>query len=243
MLEGLLETASEHLPPEQKMDALYSTILATCHWDDAYFAKGYQQVMGGIVVGEIPLTSNALQAVYGPEPRVGVILSRLASLITGVTHAVYPLRIPHISFREFITLRAPSPYHICTTEHSAQLARLCLRILGDIFASEIAGTSYLSKNADLKSELGIPEVMVDRITEGEWYAIRFWHAHIVKLAKPVENEVVVALHTFLSLHLITWVEVLISKWPYQPLTSVRRWIKVRVDHFYHVESTMRNEHV
>jgi hypothetical protein len=229
MLEVLLESMGEsQLPPDQKMDSLYSTILDKCHWEDTDFVEGYQQVMGAIVAAKLPLTSDALQAIHGPEPRVQAILLRLASLVTGVTqtHTHHPVRILHNSFREFITLRALDlpGRHIRTREHSARLATLCLHILNDIFASEISGTGYLS----IDSGKGIPDVEVDHITEEGWYAVRFWHAHIIKVAKPVQNEVVVALRTFLSKHLITWVEVLVSRWPYQSLTSVRRWLKVCV---------------
>jgi hypothetical protein len=230
-LETLLESVrTARLPPEEKIDSLYSTILTTCPWQDDRFAERYQQVMGAIVAAKMPLSSPALQILHGAEPRVKAILKPLASLVTGITLEGSPVRILHSSFREFITLRATRPYHIRTKEHSARLAIMCLRILRDIFDTAIDGTGYLSAKVHKGRVAGIPDIMTDHITEEGWYAIRFWPIHIVQVAVP-NGEVVSALHTFLFRHLITWIEVLVSGCSYQPLTIVRRWLKVSTFQF------------
>jgi hypothetical protein len=226
-LEELLNSMREsQLPPEKKMDSLYSTILSKCHWDDSHFVAGYQDVMGVIVAAEIPLSVDAIQKIHGDnlKLRVKAILSPLASLVTGLTRVDDRVRMLHDSFREFITRRAEVPKHVHAKKNSARLATLCLQTLNETFATTISGTGYLSEHAD--SPFGIPYLEVDHITEEQWYAARFWLAHIVKVAKPVDPQVVELLRTFLSRHLTTWIEVLISRWPYESLTPIRRWLEV-----------------
>jgi hypothetical protein len=230
MLERLLESLPEsRLPPEQKMDSLYSMILARCAWDDDRFVEGYQQVMGVIVAAKEPMLLTTLQAIHGPESRMRVkaILRPIGSVVTGLTVS-NPIRILHTSFREFITRRASRPHHIRAKEHSARLAILCIRILCDLFSVAMTGTGFLSdlsSGVDKRSIVGIPDVEADSIPDEGWYAIKFWPAHIVKVAKP-DEEIVEMLYTFFSQHLITWVEVVTSKESYTSLTSVRRWLRV-----------------
>jgi hypothetical protein len=86
ILQDLLETMREsQLPPEKKMDTLYSSIMALCQWDDVYFVEGYQQVMDVMVVENTPLTVDGLQRLHGTMPRVKAIVIQLALLITGLT--------------------------------------------------------------------------------------------------------------------------------------------------------------
>jgi hypothetical protein len=106
ILEKLLDSAWEScLPPEEKMDCLYSEILARCLWEDNCFVQGYQQVLGMIIAAKEPMSVNTLQDIHGPEARVKsqAILMPLASLVTGLIHIGSPVRILHESFQEFIT--------------------------------------------------------------------------------------------------------------------------------------------
>jgi hypothetical protein len=113
-------------------------------------------------------------------------------------------------------------------EHSAWLAVLCLHILCDAFAVVINVTGYLLKLSKRKARcltVTIPEIDVPHISEGGWYAVKFWSIHIIKVVK-LNQEIIKMLHTFFSKHLITWVEVLTMKESYKSLIPVRRWLHV-----------------
>ncbi|KAF7363874.1 TPR-like protein [Mycena sanguinolenta] len=219
IIEELLESARE-LPPEEKMDCLYSTIMASYQWDNIYFVDGYRQVMGVMVVQKIPLTLGGLQQLHGPMPRVKPIVARLASFITGSTRTDQPVQILHSSFQEYITTRAPGNHRISTEAHNIRLANICLRILSTVFSHRIIGCGYLSSKDSSK----IPDVEVDHFTEEQWYAVEFWLPHVTQcdLRLDAAKDVKVALNTFLMMSLQSWIEVVASKSKYQPLTPLRK---------------------
>ncbi|KAJ7283406.1 hypothetical protein C8J57DRAFT_734380 [Mycena rebaudengoi] len=227
MLERLLEKMWDSpLPPEKRMDYLYSTVLDAGYWDDTDFVDGYQQIVGALVVQSIPLTVDALQRLHGSMPRVKAILVPLASLITGLTGASQPVQILHTSFRQYITLRAPAPRYIHAKSLHAALAVLCLRIVNKLFSTTINGCGYLSQKLSQrdKEDTGIPDVEADHFTEEQWYAVKFWLSHIVQVANP-NPDMMEALLEFLSKHLMTWIELIASKWTYQSLIPLLRWLE------------------
>ncbi|KAJ7283408.1 hypothetical protein C8J57DRAFT_734346 [Mycena rebaudengoi] len=232
MLERLLEKMRDSpLPPEKKMDYLYSTVLDACsYWDDEDFVDGYQQIMGVLVVQSMPLSVDALQRLHGRLPRVKAILVPLASLITGLAGASQPVQILHTSFRQYITLRAPVPRYIHLPPHNARLAILCLRMVNKLLSTKINGCGYLGQklNRRDKKDTGIPDVEADHFTEEQWYATKFWLSHIVQVVDPTPG-VMEALLELLSEHLTTWTELMASKWKYQSLIPLQTWLKTQKD--------------
>ncbi|KAF8205713.1 hypothetical protein K438DRAFT_1818360 [Mycena galopus ATCC 62051] len=218
--ELLLETMREsQLPPEKKMDALYSTIMASCHWDDVHFVRGYQQVMGVMVVQKMSFTVDGLQRLHGTTPRVKPIVDQLASLITGLTGLNRPVQILHGSFREYVTQRAPGQHRILAEKHNTRLALICLRILNSTFSNYITGCGYLLS----KRGSEVPDVDVGHFTEEQWYAVEFWLAHNthgedLDSSMDVKQELL----KFVGLHLQSWIEVIASKSKYQSLTPLRK---------------------
>ncbi|KAJ7311536.1 hypothetical protein DFH08DRAFT_452942 [Mycena albidolilacea] len=222
ILEDLLKTMREfQLPPEEKMDALYSTIMAVCPWHDAYFVDGYQQVVGIMAVEKMPLTVDGLQKLHDSLPksmlRVKAIVDKLASLITGSTSLNQPIQILHGSFREYITQRAPGNHRIFVEQHNAQLALTCLHILTKL-PVEIIKFGYLNSSKGS----GVPDMEID-FTEEQLYALEFWLAHITDcnfVNPPIGLKA--ALETFLHLSLQTWIEIITSKSKYQSLIPLRK---------------------
>ncbi|KAF8205707.1 hypothetical protein K438DRAFT_1818347 [Mycena galopus ATCC 62051] len=228
MLEELLETMREsQLPPEKKMDSLYSTIMASCHWDDVRFANGYQQVMGVMVIQKMPLTIDGMQRLDNTMPRVKPIVVQLASLITGLTSS-RPLQILHSSFREYVTQRAPGIRRILIQKHNIRLAHKCLQILNAMFAAGIAGCGYLES----KGGTGIPDIDVSCVSETQWYAAEFWLTHVMQCDFVIlDGDVQAELMTFLSLYLWRWIEFITSKSKYQSLIPLRKLLPDNLGHF------------
>ncbi|KAJ7367570.1 hypothetical protein DFH08DRAFT_946555 [Mycena albidolilacea] len=233
LLEDLLETAvtrETQLPPEKKMDGLYSTILvAAKQWDNPYFVEGYQRVMGGMVVQKKPLTVDGLQLLHGsarPPPKE--ILSAIASLITGLTRSNHPVQILHSSFREYIIARAPGAHRILAEQHNAWVALICVTILNEMFSSaKIDGCGYLASSSRTSADsTGVPDVEVGHFTEAQWYAVDFWLVHMTHCDLTVLTpDLKEALRTFLSRHLLSWIEVITSKSKYQSLIPLRNWLE------------------
>jgi hypothetical protein len=225
MLEDLLKSMRRQLPPDEKMDNLYSTILAACPWRDPHFLDGYKPVMGALVVQISPLTVDALQQLHGPVPRVSAILAPLGSLITGLRGLNLPARILHSSFTEYVTLRYQGnpKYSINVKAHNRRLAILCLKTLNNLFSVNITGCGYLQD----KKTTEIPVVDADFLTEQQWYAVNFWFAHTSKAGVP-SREVLRALKRFLSRHFTTWIELLASREIYQSILPILSWLQVSV---------------
>jgi hypothetical protein len=104
---------------------------------------------------------------------------------------------------------------------------LCLRIVNKLFSTQISGCGYLDQSDDQrdKEDVGIPDVEADYFTEEEWYAAKFWLTHIIQVDNPTVD-VIQALREFLSKHLLAWSELITSKWRYQSLLPLLRWLEV-----------------
>jgi hypothetical protein len=115
------------------MDKLHMTILDSCNWDDEQFIEGYKLLMGAIMVAKSPMSLSALQALHGTSltASAGAVLRPLGSLLTGLTDTKWPVRIMHLSFPDFVTVRAQSSpisawFYLNENEHNERLALLCL---------------------------------------------------------------------------------------------------------------------
>ncbi|KIM76163.1 hypothetical protein PILCRDRAFT_651647 [Piloderma croceum F 1598] len=166
---------------EAKMDALYVEVLNACDWNDRDFVHDYKLVIGTIIAAKTPLSSSALQSLHREHPtlEVGEVLRPLSSVLTGFVNE-HPIRIIHLSFRDFLTYGTQVSLNECfrvsEREHSQRLALSCLHLLNEDLTSDIPGTGYLSELA--------PETMVIPpldVSEALWYACRFWAEHIIEV--------------------------------------------------------------
>jgi hypothetical protein len=223
------------LPPIKKMDDLYSKILASCRWDDDDFVEGYGLVVGTIMVARTPLTSAGLQALLETDADVSVkdILKPLASLFTGVSNDMQPVQVLHLSFRDFLTLRAKDMkgserYFVDEQQHHRSVASWCLRVLDAVLSTEIPGLGYLQECIVPYSKPGLPEPPQSGITEAGWYAVDFWLEHVIKIKGKVVPTFVEALQNFLQLHFISWMEIRAPRKAELPLLQFRKWLEVHL---------------
>ena len=235
-LIALLDSLSVYpLPPIRKMDNLYSKILGSCRWDDDDFVEGYSLVVGTVMVARTPLTTVGLQALLDSDADVSVkaILHPLASLFTGVSNDTQPVQALHVSFRDFLTLRAKDTegaerYFIDERLHHQNVACRCLRVLDSVLSTEIPGLGYLKESIVPYSKPGLPELPNSEIIEAGWYAIDFWMGHVVEIKESVEPTLVEALQSFLKLRFISWMEIRAPREAEFPLLQFRKWLEVRL---------------
>ena len=221
------------LPAEAKMDKLYAEILDNCDWGDEEFVEMYQLVVGSIMALKAPLSASALQTLHrhkNPSLKVGEVLRSLNSLFIGSSDDKQPIRVLHLSFRDFITYRSRTAlgFERCWVnekDHNRKLAFVCISIMNDDLRKDIPGTGYLSGDVPPQTE-GIPEIADVYVSEGLLYACRFWSQHLIGVDHPMPEEFLTALRYFFSTNLIRWMEVLSSKGQFQGLAEVRRWLRV-----------------
>ena len=221
------------LRAEAKMNALYAEVLRACDWSDYDFVHDYNLVIGTIVVAKTPLSSSALQSLHREHPtlKVNEVLRPVSSVLTGFFSQGHPIRILHLSFRDFLTYRAQSSsdherFQVDEREHSQRLALLSLRVLNEDLTSDIPGTGYLTEpTPEINGSLPLDG---SEVSEVLWYACRFWAEHIIEVEGPMSEAFLDPLRQFLTGELILWMEVLISRYSFQTLYGVREWLQVSV---------------
>lgn len=231
MLKELLSNQnSTGLQAELKMDEIYSTILQACDWDDDDFREGYFLVMGAILAAKTPLSKSALQSLHRSHPtlRTCAIVSRLGSLLTGNTDDRRPVRVLHLSLRDFLISRAQSlegakRFYICEREHSKRFALLCLTVLNEDLKPDTPGVGYLIGDSP-----GIPTITDGTISEELRYACRFWMDHILNVDAPVPTGLIEAFSAFVSTQVTFWMELVTSQGTFKTILELRQWVQVRL---------------
>ncbi|KAF7966283.1 hypothetical protein HWV62_39249 [Athelia sp. TMB] len=214
----------------KKMDTLYTTILDACgDWENAGFRRDYRCIMGAIIAAKRPLSSVALQALHANVPGVSAknLLKRFGSVLVGFHDDHEPIRLLHLSFRDFITGRAADTpptrkFFLSETEHSQRLAELCLKTMLDEFkATIIPGTGYLARSLD--DPHGIPDVT--KVSEQVLYGCESWSSHISDVRAP-SIAFMDYLSDFLQNCSIIWIEIVASCSVFRGSLAVLRWLKV-----------------
>ncbi|KDQ19572.1 hypothetical protein BOTBODRAFT_184552 [Botryobasidium botryosum FD-172 SS1] len=221
-LVTLLSGLQTGLGAEERMDEIYAKILQAYNWNDPDFKRDYDAVMGAILALKSPLSVSALQSLHPGIPNVSKLLSRLGALLTGWRHPNQPVRVLHLSLRDFLTARVSSdmPFFISEKDHSRRLGPLCLAFLNENLRDNTPGVGYLRSNLP-----GIPAVAKSQVSEELWYACEFWTAHIFELEAPAPAEVVELLRNFLSTRSIWWMEICTSVDTFQEFRGIRTWIQ------------------
>ncbi|KAF7975813.1 hypothetical protein HWV62_8505 [Athelia sp. TMB] len=234
-LQALLSKSSQQgSPPEKKMDQLYGAILAECgDWEDSDFVKDYDLVMGTIMALKRPLSLAALWALHdgSQDLEAEQLLQRFGSVLVGFRDPHQPIRILHLSFREFITDRAAkddSTKHFYLSEkgHSGRLAELCVKTLNRELAKPIAGSGYLAVDT---LDAGIPKIL--DVSEQLVYGCAHWSSHLqdVEIPQTIQAHLI----TLISRHLVTWIEVLAATDIFRGSLQIKQWVQQRVPELEH----------
>ncbi|KAF9066124.1 hypothetical protein BDP27DRAFT_1330990 [Rhodocollybia butyracea] len=219
------------IPAEEKMDKLYGNILARCPWGQAAYADSYGAIVGAIMTLKIPLTSSAIQALLGPsllKSRVESILQPLSSLLIGVGHGLRPIKILHLSFRDFLTQRARLMplYERCaidTISQDTSLAHSCLSLINRRLTLEWS-SSYFDNAKNEQGDPSIPSLDGQPLAEELAYSCQFWVKHVEVVMNPSVT-VIEEVRSFLLLHAIPWMEVTASQGGFQSLEPIRTWLQ------------------
>ncbi|KAF7971885.1 hypothetical protein HWV62_19497 [Athelia sp. TMB] len=234
-LQALLSKSFQHgSPPEKKMDLLYAAILAECgDWDDDDFVKDYDLVMGIIMALKRPLSLDALRALHDGSLDLNAeqLLQRFGSVLTGFRDGDQPIRVLHSSFHEFVTDRAANDdstkrFHLSEKEHSGRLAELCVKALNRELARPIDGTGYLAIDIP---HVGIPKIL--DVSEQLVYSCAHWHSHLQDLETP--QTIQPHITTFISRHLVIWIEVLAATDVFHGLLQIKQWVQRRAPELEH----------
>ncbi|KAF7974179.1 hypothetical protein HWV62_13211 [Athelia sp. TMB] len=220
--------AQAPLEPIKRIDDLYAAILEVCgDWGDAEFCEDYAVFMGAIMAIKRPLSLAALRALYGGNEELSLdhLPQRFGSVVVGLHDEHAPIHPLHLSFREFVTMRAAETantrkFFLSEKRHSQKLAELCLRtIVRELTATSITGTGYLLRNDD--DGPGIP--MLTGVSEQLVYGCESWCDHIRDIEIPTAALAEI-LREFLPYHHITSIEIVASTSTFLGSQSFWRWL-------------------
>ncbi|KZP20894.1 hypothetical protein FIBSPDRAFT_1044476 [Athelia psychrophila] len=220
------------LDPTKKIDALYAAVLdVSGDWEDPEFCEGYGLVMGAIVTARRPLSLAALGALHGDTQNLSHkrLAHRFGSVLVGLFGENEPIRLLHLSFKEFITDHANTTpetrkFYISEKWHSQRLAALCVQtIVRECKSGPIIGTGYLARGG--LDPPGIPEVV--GVSERLLYSCESWIDHLVDIKNP-DSAMTESLQALLSEYGTMWMEILVSSGStFRGSQMAWHWLKIQ----------------
>ncbi|CAG8013453.1 unnamed protein product [Penicillium salamii] len=168
----------------------------------------FQQVIGAVVTLESPLSVLSLAKLLNlPERLIRLRLDPLHSLLRVPDNETVPVRLFHLSFRDFLLdpeTRKKTPLGINETEMHYRLAKQCLLMC-----------QSLRKNICGLLNEGIQRTEIDRQTVDAFlppelqYSCRYWAYHLIKcidLDTMIYTALIFLTRHFLRKHFLHWVE-------------------------------------
>lgn len=196
---------------EEKLDATYLPVLnkmvAGLSADQQErVVQRFHQIVGSIVILFSPLTNCALSKILGiSEDDVDNQLSMLHSVLNVPTSVDAPVRLLHLSFRDFLLdprKRGVNMFWMDEKHLHSQVAMDCLQIMSSCLRNDLCG---LKNPAACRSSID-ERVITSQLPAEVQYACLYWAEHIKQANMTVEDAGDV--YTFLSIHFLQWVEAL-----------------------------------
>ncbi|MCJ1471540.1 hypothetical protein MMC13_000180 [Lambiella insularis] len=172
------------------------------------FAKDFQLVVGSIVLLESPLSSRSLAKLINiSEKRVDRILSLLQSVLTVPSKPELPVRLLHLSFRDFLvdtSRHRPAELFVNEEQAHQTLAIHCLQLLlrTDSLKQDICN---LNHPGILRQDID-SSVIASHLPPEVQYACRYWAYHLKQGQRDAPAWGMV--QKFLETRLLYWLEAL-----------------------------------
>jgi hypothetical protein len=196
---------------ESKLDATYLPVLdqllvglSTREKDEAL--KFFQVIVGSIVVLARPLSIVSLERILGiPKASIDNRLDLLHSVLSIPTSPDSPVRLLHLSFRDFLLdpeKRGTTPFWVDKKLVHEKLAEDCLRLLSKRLQMDICQLE----------DPGISRSVIDlqtihrNLPPDVQYACQYWVYHLEQAEVCLRDGSQV--HEFLNCHFLYWIEAL-----------------------------------
>ncbi|KAJ5119729.1 WD40-repeat-containing domain protein [Penicillium atrosanguineum] len=205
----LAELLQDQARYTDKMDKTYLPILER-QFDDQdsdtsekqQLLQEFQDIIGVIILLAIPLSINALSMFLGLEPgRISNRLDSFQSVLSVPIDQDLPVRILHLSFRDFL-IRREGKFGVNESNKHREIAHHCLKTM----------RRYLKKNICKLDNPGNYRASIDAQSLRQYlpqeleYSCRYWIHHLSKYnISAYEAEEILA---FLRKHFLNWVEAL-----------------------------------
>ncbi|TFK20234.1 hypothetical protein FA15DRAFT_759519 [Coprinopsis marcescibilis] len=195
-LEEITQSRSDHWKEDEegtkKLDELYVRILSNLKWTDKKFVEKYTIIMGALVTLKEPLTAAALASLYAPKGitanDIHVLCTMLQPLLQSYSPNTpnQPIRLLHLSIREYLTERAPAPYHVNFQKHHQLLCQLSILAIQKGLTP--AKLPFLGcTDGDWVWDVAaypprLPWIYREEVSAELWYACRYLEDHILSMS-------------------------------------------------------------
>jgi len=176
--------------------------------EEAAIVAWFQDIVGTIVLLADPLPSASLARVLGrSQLDVDAKLRRLHSVLEIPDNPIAPVRLLHLSFRDFLVdheNRDANPFWVDERETHERLADRCLELLltDGTLKRDVCGLRW---PGTLRSDIS-PQSIRAAVPPDVQYACRYWVYHWKESMRKIRDGDLV--NRFLASHLLHWLEVL-----------------------------------
>lgn len=197
--------------PSSSFDGIYLPVLdrlikGLTNFEKEIIVLEFREVVGSIAVLATPLSKASIAGLVDlPENTVGATLDSLHSVFSIPTNRQLPVRLIHLSFREFILdpeERGKSPFWVDEKERHDAIATRCLKLMSKHLRKNICRLELPETlHTEVKSK-AIDEYLPADIR----YACQYWVYHLEQSKRSVRDRD--AVHVFLLEHFLHWLEAL-----------------------------------
>ncbi|GCB21817.1 vegetative incompatibility protein HET-E-1 [Aspergillus awamori] len=161
----------------------------------------FQDIVGVIILLAAPLSMNALASLIKlPSNIVGNRLDGFHSVLRVPENAHLPVRILHLSFRDYL-LTTRSSFHVDGHETHAKIAAHCLRVMGNQLKENVCDlASYGTQRKNIDAE-----VIDQHLPADVQYSCHYWVHHLQQSQGRISDTEILS---FLKKHFTHWLEAL-----------------------------------
>ncbi|XTI91066.1 hypothetical protein V2W45_701748 [Cenococcum geophilum] len=169
-------------------------------------ASEFQEIVGSIVVLESPLSIASLTHFLGiPKEDISCQLDSLHSILSIPDSEDVPIRLLHLSFREFLLdpqKRGKSPFWVDKKETHKKLASQCLKLMSSAKGLRQNMCNLLMPGT-LRSEID-ERIIAGSLPPELQYACRYWVQHLEQSERHIHDGD--PIHLFLQEYFLYWLE-------------------------------------
>lgn len=161
--------------------------------------REFQDIVGVIVLLAAPLSVNCLASLLRvPKKDISNLLNSLHSVLSVPNDTNAPVRILHLSFRDYL-LNTTSAFHVDDKKTHQRIASCCLCVLNTNLTQNICSlSSYGTQRMDIHNQ-----VINQHLSADLQYSCRYWVYHLEQSRSGISEE---EIFPFLQKHFLHWLE-------------------------------------
>jgi hypothetical protein len=199
LLEAQAVTSGSH------MDKIYQPVLTQLLADNDHesteLLQEFQNIVGAIIILATPLPVESLAQLLDLDEQLIIeVLDPLHSVLNISRDSGAPVRILHLSFREYL-LTTESEFHVDEQETHRKIGLHCLRVMKVRLKRNICGlSSYGTEKGDINSQIVDQHLSADL-----QYSCRYWVHHLQQSRFGISEFPILP---FLKTNFLHWLEAL-----------------------------------